>query len=156
LTSNDSIWNDYQVEERLGRQLAWASKAAQANLDMALSRIGSSFHTFLVLRHVELYPGVSQRELARRLGIEGPTLTHHLDRLTADGLVERIRGRDDRRTSCTALTAEGRAHLRTAVGVADRLDADFRALFTNSELHTLRECLHRVINHYGRPEVDDN
>src|ERR1700722_806187 len=112
------------MDERLGRQLAWASKAAQANFDVALSRIGSSFHTFLVLRHVELYPGVSQRELARRLGIEGPTLTHHLDRLTADGLVERIRGRDDRRTSRTVLTTEGRAHLRKAVGVADRLDAD--------------------------------
>jgi MarR family transcriptional regulator, transcriptional regulator for hemolysin len=144
------------VDERLGRQLAWASKAAQANFDMALTRIGSSFHTFLVLRHVEQYPGVSQRELARRLGIEGPTLTHHLDRLTSDGLVERIRSRDDRRTSCTVLTAKGRAHLRKAVSVADRLDAGFRALFTNSELHTLQECLQRIIDHYGRSDVDDD
>lgn len=150
------MWNDQLVEERLGKQLAWASKAAQANFDLALSGIGSSFHTYLVLRHVEGYPGVSQRELARRLGIEGPTLTHHLDRLTADGLVERVRGRDDRRTSSAVLTAKGRAHLRKAVSFADELDAEFRALFSNSELRTLRECLQRIIDHYGRSDVDDN
>jgi len=144
------------VEERLGKQLSWATKAAQANFDLALSRIGSSFHTFLVLRHIELSPGVAQRELARRLGIEGPTLTHHLDRLTAEGLVERVRGRDDRRTSSAVLTAKGRAHLRKVVSFADQLDAEFRSLFTKSELQTLRDCLQRIIDHYGRSEVDDN
>jgi MarR family transcriptional regulator, transcriptional regulator for hemolysin len=142
------------VEDRLGKQLAFAAKAAQAEFDQALVGIGSSFHTYLVLRHVEQYPGVTQRELAQRLGIEGPTLTHHLDRLCADGLAERVRGRNDRRTSSTVLTAAGRAHLRRAVRCADGLDADFRALFSPSELQVLEECLQRVINHYGRTALD--
>ena len=144
------------MEERLGKQLSWATKAAHAHFDEGLSSIGSSFHTYVVLLHVELYPGVSQRELARHLGIEGPTLTHHLDRLTADGLVERVRGRDDRRTSSAVLTTKGRAHLRKAVSFANQLDAEFRSLFSNSELQSLRGYLQRIIDHYGRSEVDDN
>jgi MarR family transcriptional regulator, transcriptional regulator for hemolysin len=145
-----------EVEERLGKQLAWATKAAQIYFDQALSRIGSSFHTYLVLRHVELYPGVSQRELARRLGIEGPTLTHHLDRLTSDGLVDRIRGIDDRRTYSAVLTAKGRTHLRKAIRCADRLDDEFCSLFTPSELEDLRKFLRRISHYYGRLVFDDN
>ena len=64
------MWNDRDVEERLGKQLALAAKAARAEFDQALVGIGSSFHTFLVLRHVELYPGVTQRQLARHLGLQ--------------------------------------------------------------------------------------
>ena len=60
------MWNDLAVEDRLGKQLALAAKAARAEFDQALVGIGSSFHTFLVLRHVELYPGVTQRQLAQR------------------------------------------------------------------------------------------
>jgi MarR family transcriptional regulator, transcriptional regulator for hemolysin len=148
------MWNDRGVEERLGKQLAVAAKAARAEFDQALVGIGSSFHTFLVLRHVELYPGVTQRQLARHLGIEGPTLTHHLDRLCADGLVERVRGRDDRRTSSTVLTASGRAHLRRVVKFADQLDSEFRELFSPTELLVLQECLQRIIHHYGRTDLD--
>jgi MarR family transcriptional regulator for hemolysin len=144
------------VEDRLGKQLAFAAKAARAEFDQALVGIGSSFHTYLVLRHVDLFPGVTQRELAQRLGIEGPTLTHHLDRLCGDGLVERVRGQDDRRTSSTILTAAGRAHLRRAVRCADRLDADFRALFSPPELQVLEGCLQRVIDHYGRTGLEDD
>jgi MarR family transcriptional regulator for hemolysin len=144
------------MEERLGKQLAHAAKAAQSGFDQALTEIGSSFHTFLVLRHVEQYPGVSQRQLARHLGIEGPTLSHHLDRLCAEGLVERVRGHDDRRTSSTVLTTRGRAHLSRVVRFADRLDAEFRELFSATELQVLQECLQRVIDRYGRTNLDDN
>jgi MarR family transcriptional regulator for hemolysin len=139
--------------ERLGKQLAFAAKAARTGFDQALADIGSSFQAYLVLRHIELYPGANQRELAGRLGIEGPTLSHHLDRLAADGMVERIRGRDDRRTSSTLLTAKGRAHLEKAAAFADRLDAEFRALFSPSELVVLQECLRRIIDRCGTSRI---
>jgi MarR family transcriptional regulator for hemolysin len=144
------------MEEPLGQQLAFAAKAARASFDQALSRIGSSLCTFLVLRHVELYPGLSQRQLAGRLGIEGPTLTHHLDRLVTDGLIKRVRGREDRRTSSTVLTAKGEAHLRQVVDFADRLDAELQALFTTSELQTLQACLQRITDHFEGSSVDDH
>ena len=126
------------MEERLGKQLAFAAKASQAHFDQGLTGIGSSFHTYIVLKHVEMYAGVPQRELAHNLGIENSTLTHHLDRLVALGLVERVRGRDDRRTYSAALTAKGRAHVRKTARLADEMDASFRSLFSKQELETLQ------------------
>lgn len=140
------------VEEPLGRMLAKAAKAARAGFDESLAGIGSSFSTYIVLRDIQSYPGVSQRELAARLGIEGPTLTHHLDRLAAAGLVERVRGRDDRRTSSAVLTARGRAHLRKVMKHASERDHRFRSLFDLKELEVLEKCLQRIVDHYGRSE----
>lgn len=144
------------TEDRLGKQLGMAAKAVQAHFDDELSKVGSSFHTFLVLRHILMYPGVSQRMLADRLGIEGPTLTHHLDRLVAEGLVERVRGSEDRRVTSAVLTATGRAHLRRVDKVGERLDADLRSSFSASELTTLRACLARLTDQYGRKSIDGN
>jgi MarR family transcriptional regulator for hemolysin len=140
--------------ERMGKQVAMALKGLQADLEDALSGIGSSFHTYLVLRHVEEHPGLSQRALADRLGIEGPTLTHHLDRLTAEGLVRRVRSDEDRRVSSAVLTTAGRSHLAAAVEVADACDAALRSLFSDDEWQTLGVCLRRITDRYGRHSLD--
>jgi MarR family transcriptional regulator for hemolysin len=139
-----------EPEPRLGRSLAIALKSLQGHLDAGLNDVGSSFPVYLVLRHVAEYPGVSQRALAQRLGIEGPTLTHHLDRLAADGLVERVRNTDDRRVWSTMLTGKGEARLRAAVAVADDIDTQFRSLFSPAELQTFMTCLQRITDTYGR------
>jgi MarR family transcriptional regulator, transcriptional regulator for hemolysin len=144
------------VEEPLGRSLAIAAKLVRLNLDERLASIGSSLQTHLVLRDIETNPGVTQRELARHVGIEGPTLTHHLDRLAADGLVERIRGIQDRRTVCPALTAKGKAHLRRSRKVAEGFQVEMDAVFTAAELATLREGLNRLTEHYRRIRHDDH
>lgn len=49
----------------------------------------------------------TQIQIAKRIGIEGPTLTRTLDLLEADGLVERLSDPSDRRNKHLRLTAEG-------------------------------------------------
>src|ERR1700683_5719 len=85
------------MEERIGRLLAMTGKVAREHFDRRLGTVGASLNTYRVLRTADLCPGVSQRQLASGLGIEGPTLTHHLDRLASDGLIERVRNREDLR-----------------------------------------------------------
>jgi MarR family transcriptional regulator for hemolysin len=144
------------VEEPLGRSLAIAAKLVRLRLDERLASIGSSLQTHLVLRDIDSNPGITQREVAQHVGIEGPTLTHHLDRLAADGLVERIRGIDDRRTVRPVLTAKGKAHLRRSRKVAEGFQAEMDAVFTAEELCALRECLNRLTEHYGRVRHDNH
>src|ERR1700738_4690608 len=119
------------MEERLGRLLAMSSKVAKENFNERLAEVGSSFTTFLILKHAAFSPGVSQRQLARGIGIEGPTLTHHLDRLEAEGLIRRVRQVDDRRIWCVELTAEGKEHLERVEAHADKLDAELRSMFSD-------------------------
>jgi MarR family transcriptional regulator, transcriptional regulator for hemolysin len=73
----------------------------------------------------------SQRELARRLGVDGATLVTTLDRLVAGGLVRRDAEPGDRRVKRIALTPHGGAvagQVRAAAAAlrratVERLDA---------------------------------
>jgi MarR family transcriptional regulator for hemolysin len=49
----------------------------------------------------------AQIDIARRLRIEGPTMTRMIDALSEDGLVERNRAPHDRRTKFLTLTDQG-------------------------------------------------
>jgi MarR family transcriptional regulator for hemolysin len=74
----------------------------------------------------------SQRELARRLGVDGATLVATLDRLVAGNLVRRDSEAGDRRVKRIALTPQGEAltgQVRAEAaalrrGTVARLDAD--------------------------------
>jgi MarR family transcriptional regulator for hemolysin len=136
------------MEERLGKTLSMASKLAKEHFDQTLRAAGSSFQTYLVLRHADFHPGVSQRELADCLGIEAPTLVRHIDRLVKEGLVRRVAHPHDRRVSQVELTEAGSQHLGRISHVADAMDADFRALFTRGELQTFTALLYRIQDHY--------
>jgi MarR family transcriptional regulator for hemolysin len=138
------------VNERLGKVLAIASKLAREHFDQKLRTVGASFPAYMVLTHAEAYPGLSQRRLADRLGIEGPTLVRHIDRLVADGLVRRVRDPQDRRVSRVELTADGKEASDRYTTVANKFDAEFRSLFTPEELTTLYELLYRIQDHYAK------
>jgi MarR family transcriptional regulator for hemolysin len=138
------------MEERLGRLLALTAKVARERFDEQLIEVGSSLNTYLILKQAAYDPGVSQRQLANGLSIEGPTLTHHLDRLAADGLARRVRDPHDRRVQRVELTAEGKAHLDRVEAYANKLDAGFRSLFTKPELDTLFDLLNRIRDHYTK------
>jgi len=57
-------------------------------------------------------PGLSLRELAGEEGISAPSLSGHVDRLEAAGLLRRVRSTDDRRRVGLELTPEGQSLLR--------------------------------------------
>ncbi|MES1169333.1 MAG: hypothetical protein ABUL47_01450, partial [Leifsonia sp.] len=65
----------------IGLRLFTASKAVRRAFDDALSSAGGSIPVWLVLTNLKSTDWRSQHELARAVGIEGPTLTRHLDQL---------------------------------------------------------------------------
>ncbi|MDP9073923.1 MAG: MarR family transcriptional regulator [Actinomycetota bacterium] len=143
------------MKERLGRLLAMTGKVVRENFDQDLAAVGSSLNTYVVLRTIDAGAGMSQRQLAATLGIEGPTMTHHLDRLAADGLILRVRDPGDRRAYHVELTEAGRAHLERVEVYAIELDRDFRSLFTPAEVELLTELLTRIRDRYQK-EADVN
>src|SRR4051812_6193468 len=92
--------------EPVGLMLARIAKTAGRAFDDALAAEGGSLPTWLILLSLKTNRPETQRELARAVGIEGPTLTHHLARLEKAGLVTRERDPANRRVHRVALTAE--------------------------------------------------
>jgi MarR family transcriptional regulator, transcriptional regulator for hemolysin len=142
------------MEEPLGRQLAITGRLVRERFDARLGQHGASLATWVVLRSAEREHGLSQRELADRLSIEGPTLVRHLDRMEQEGLVTRCRDERDRRVVRVALTPAGRRRHAALKSVAADVDARLRAMLSADELATLERVLARVRDEW-HPELDD-
>jgi len=77
---------------------------------------------------------MSQRELAERLEIEGPTLVRLLHQLGAMGLVTRQQNPDDHRANTLHLTAAGRAAAKRLRRAMDAVRARLLAGVSDDEL----------------------
>jgi len=142
------------MEERLGRLLALTGKVVRERFDQNLGAVGSSLNTYVVLRTVGSRAGLSQRQLASALGIEGPTVTRHLDRLADEGLIVRDRCPSDRRVYQVRLTAAGEVHLDQVESHAASWEQELRSLLTPGEITTLSELLTRIRGNYWKePDV---
>ena len=91
----------------VGLQLALTSKLVSRAFNDVLAEAGGSLAVWLVLSSLKQERRRTQLELARAIGIEGPTLTRHLDSLEESGLVVRHRDTGDRRAVRVELTEAG-------------------------------------------------
>jgi MarR family transcriptional regulator for hemolysin len=141
------------VKEPIGRQLALTAKLVAQEFNAALVRAGGSIPTWLVLNMLLQGGWGNQHSIARALGIEGATLTRHLDALEEAGLVVRRRDAADRRAIRVEPTDAGRKLHRDLLAAAVAFDKRLRAGFDEAEIEQLRELLLRVEANFGTPEL---
>jgi MarR family transcriptional regulator, transcriptional regulator for hemolysin len=135
--------------EPIGLLLTRTAKVVSRAFDEELTKAGGSLPTWLVLVSLKAREHGAQRELAEAVGIEGPTLTHHLNRMETDGLVTRRRDPDNRRVHRVELTADGEAAFRRLLQTVAAFDARLRAGFSARELTALRGLLDRLRTNVG-------
>ncbi|MHB8471754.1 MAG: MarR family transcriptional regulator [Gammaproteobacteria bacterium] len=110
------------AREQLGPTLGETYRLWRGLLDERLRPLGLSHARWMVLLHLSRRgDGVVQKALAEWLGIEGPTLVRQLDRMAADGWLERRESGDDRRAKTIHLTRQARAAVKKINGVAAEL-----------------------------------
>ena len=136
------------MEPPLGRRLYLGHRAVAEVLDRRLQAKGASLWNWVLLREATRASGASQRELANLMHIEPPTLVRHLDRLEADGYVERRPDPDDRRRLLVFVTPAGRRRLTELHKVAERTDVDLRSVLTDHEVEVLGDALLRIHEHF--------
>lgn len=130
--------------EPIGLTLASTAKAVSRAFDEALAAAGGTRPTWLILIALKRQRWETQAELARAVGIRGPTLTHHLDGLEAAGLVTRTRHPQNRRIQVVELTGEGDALFHRLRKAASAFDERLRSGLTETDLTQLRRSLDRL------------
>jgi MarR family transcriptional regulator for hemolysin len=128
----------------IGREVAATAKALDRAFGAALAEAGGTLPAWLVLLALKQKPHRTQQEIARAVGIGGPTLTHHLDAMEAAGLVARSRGVDDRRAVHVELTPEGDATFQRLRKAASTFDRTLRDGLSAAELDRVRDVLQRL------------
>jgi MarR family transcriptional regulator, transcriptional regulator for hemolysin len=132
------------VDEPIGLLVTRTAKVVSRAFDDALAAVGGSLASWLVLVSLagDLHP--SQRSIAAAVGVEGPTLTHHLNRMEAAGFVTRARDPENRRVHKVMLTDSGRAEFGSMVETVQAFDRRLRERFSEAELATLSSLLRRL------------
>ena len=127
--------------DRLAQLLGVTALAASDRLRAAVGPGGSAP---AALVHLQAHPGESVESLRKVLGISQPATVRIVDRLAADGLVERRPGAD-RRTLALHLTSAGD---EAATGVLHRrMESleDFLAALDDDERAALEPLLERLV-----------
>jgi len=132
--------------EPIGLQLIRTAKLLSRAFDEALTEAGGTLPSWQILVAVKGQQHGAQRELAAAVGVEGPTLTHHLNRLERDGWVRRSRDPANRRVHRVVLTEAGEAAFFAMLGAVRTFDERLRGALTERQLAELERCLGRLRN----------
>ena len=130
--------------EPIGLDVTRTGRVLSLQFNDALADAGGSLPQWLILTALKRGDHTMQRDIAAAIGIEGATLTHHLNRMEADSLVRRERVADDRRTQLVTLTPAGEALFARLLGAVVAFDKQLSAEFSDRELATLRKLLARL------------
>jgi MarR family transcriptional regulator for hemolysin len=148
-------------QQPIGLALSAAAKHVSRAFDDALAAAGGSRPVWLVLLALKAERPATQRELAEAVGIEGATLTHHLDGMERAGLVRRERLPENRRVQRVELTDAGERAFLALRDAAVAHDTRLREGLGDADLEHLRAVLDRMqenvaatsVQAGGRPEA---
>ena len=129
------------TQQPVGLLVARTAKTLDHAFDDVLAAVGGTRSTWLILLAVKSGGGRTQSGIAERVGISGPTLTHHLDRLETARLVVRTRDPDNRRLQSISLTAGGDALFFRLRDAAVAFDRRLRTGISDAETTELRRLL---------------
>jgi MarR family transcriptional regulator, transcriptional regulator for hemolysin len=128
----------------VGLHVQRVAKLLNRAFEDQLAAAGGSLPTWLILLSLKSGRPETQSELAKAVGIQGATMTHHLDALERAGLVTRTRDPSNRRVQRVELTADGDAAFDRLRKVAMKFDQRLRAGLSEEELGLVGEVLDRL------------
>jgi MarR family transcriptional regulator for hemolysin len=128
----------------IGRTLAATAKSVSSAFNAALRAEGGSIPVWLILNSLKHDRWSTQLDLARSLGIEGPTMTRHLDNLEQSGFVTRRRSETDRRAVRVDLTDTGAAAHARMLGAVIAFNKRLQAGLTRDDLRRLDGVLRQM------------
>ena len=130
----------------IGLHLTRTARLASRAFDDALAAAGGSLPVWLILISLKSQRLANQRKLAEAVGIQGATLTHHLNAMEADGLVTRRRDPTNRRVHLVELTEAGEALFQRLRAAAVAFDRQLRTGLADEDVATLARLLDRLCN----------
>ena len=138
--------------EPLGLHLTRAARVVSRAFDDALAAAGGSLPIWLVLISLKAQRLPNQRQMAEAIGIQGATLTHHLNAMEADGLVTRRRDPTNRRVHVVELTDQGEALFHGLRAAAVAFDRQLRVGLSEGDVAGFARVLDRLHANVASPD----
>ena len=140
----------YDPPQRVRGLTTWlaseVAKKGQLLVSESLAQEGARRPHFTVLTSLAEQGPASQAALGRRLHIDRSDLHALLNELERDGLIERVRDREDRRRNLVTITRAGRATLKRLDKRIDAAQAALLVPLSASDQRELRRLLERLVD----------
>jgi DNA-binding MarR family transcriptional regulator len=133
----------------LGISLWEATQAVSREFDRRLASQRGNRAIWFIYLALDESVNVTQRGLAKSVGITEATLTHHLNNLEAQGLVSRVRDGQDRRVQRIAFSDAGRAAFEEMRGAALAYDLELRKILGQDAVVALQSALASLTDALG-------
>ena len=122
-----------------------ASSVLESRLEARLSEVGLSLAKLAALRRLtEAGESLPLGQLAERLSCVKSNVTQLVDRLEADGLVNRTADPNDRRSRLAVLTDAGKAAYRKGSEIHVKAERELFGVLTPTESDTLHDLLGKL------------
>lgn len=139
----------YPIDESIGHLINLTHRRLQPMLEHRIRAYGLSYGVWFFLRALWEEDGISQRELADRVGTSEPTALAALRKLQAMGLVSLGDDLRDRRRWSVRLTAKSRALKARLLPSVKEINAVVLKGLTPREVDELRRMLRIIRRNAG-------
>jgi MarR family transcriptional regulator for hemolysin len=134
------------LEIRFTMQLVLVARRWRALLDERLRPIDQSSARMEAMSAIMNAPSPSsQIDIAKRLRIEGPTMTRMIDALSRDGLVQRKQAPTDRRTKYLNLTPKGYEALEDIFDLVEMLRTRLLSSLSDEQVEELNRIFSEIL-----------
>lgn len=135
---------DFPLAASVGAAVRRTHRAFADDLQARLAAHAVNVGMWYFLRLLWEQDGLTQRELAGRIGVSEPTCAQQLARMARQGLIERRPSRADRRKVHVHLSPAGRALRRELLPYAAEVNAAALAGIGAREIAALRATLDKI------------
>ena len=144
----------FDYENSIGFVVYSASKTFQKAFDLELrKKAGITITQSKVIFSLYLHSGLTQRELADKIGVESPTLVPIIDKMEEDGYVQRKSDTEDRRIKRVYTTSKTDSLWDSMMECALRIrkvsTRDIPEDQLKTSLETLRKISKNLVTHFG-------
>ncbi|WP_334187335.1 MarR family transcriptional regulator [Noviherbaspirillum sp.] len=134
-------------QRELGQTIGEISRTWRYEMNTRLKPYGLNQSMQQVLVQLHRHPdGLMQRDLARKLGIEGPTLVRLLDVLEQKELIARIPSPDDKRRKYSVLTTKAAEQIRIIEKISGELRSVMLEGLSSAEIDSGLQLVRRMRN----------
>jgi DNA-binding MarR family transcriptional regulator len=140
----------------IGLKLSVLARQMRQRFDERVERMGVTRAKWVLIAAVAGDPGTTQREIAAKLEVSDVTAGRMIDRVCADGLLERRENPQDRRAYRICLTPAAQPVLAKLATAAEAYEEEMFACMSEAELEMLDGLLDKLAVHLGNSRRELN
>ncbi|MGB9002195.1 MAG: MarR family transcriptional regulator [Nitrosotalea sp.] len=139
------------LNDSIGTLIFLTSKSMEGAAEYEIkSKLGLTSSQWKIILALNLFDGLSQRELADKIYVDGSTLVPVIDKMEKNGLLERKPDPKDRRNNRLYLTKKSESIVDSIIEIILQLRKMFYKGLSKNDLELMRPRLKKIVDNADR------